>query len=462
MDCEKFESTMIDELYGELDELTSAAAKRHIGSCARCAAMLSGLKATRQVAVLPLVEPPPDLEARILDAARQAQKVVPIRGRFSRALSWAGSWAMRPQTAMAALFLLMIGSSALLLRSRAHRPAADGVAMRVSEQGAPAPQEVQAEAPLDSKEASKAHGALGHRSDMPAASAASPAPIAQGEALALATSTAMAAPTTATATGATALDRSGGGGSAGGAGGFGRGMARDQEEGKGAAPGKIAMNDESDLGAPNAGPIGGAPRPKAARPAPPPPPSQPAGRAEPSSASDPFADSLKKEAKDDKQKSADGDAAAAAYAARNYAEAAKLYDEQARRGDRRAALQAARSVRELSGCSAAVGRFDALSTSAWGTDVGYDATLEAGYCHRALGNDSLAQARFGRLLTVPSHAARAQAGINSLTAVASRKSAAKPASPPAATATQAPANARPPAQQQSRPNAAPPQSAEGF
>jgi hypothetical protein len=450
MDCEKFESTMIDELYGELDELTSAAAKRHAGGCARCAARLSGLKATRQVAVLPLVEPPADLEARILDAAREAQKVVPIRGRFSRALSWAGSWAMRPQTAMAALFLLMIGSSALLLRSRAHRPAADGVAMRVSEQGAPAPEEVQAEAPLDSKEASKAHGALGHRADMPAASAASPLPVAQGEALAFATSTPTPAPTTATATGATALDRSGGGGAAG----YGRGMARDQEEGKGAAPGKLALNDESELGAPNAGPIGGAPRPRAATPAPPPAP-KPGARAEPASpASDPFADSLKKEVKDDKNKSADGDAAGAAYAARNYAEAAKLYDEQARRGDRRAALQAARSVRELSGCSAAVGRFDALASSAWGTDVGYDATLEAGYCHRALGNDTLAQARFSRLLTVPSHAQRAQAGINSLTAVASRKSAAKPAAPPAATATQAPANTHAPAQQQSRPNAA--------
>jgi hypothetical protein len=29
MDCEKFESAMMDELYGELDEVTSAAVKRH-------------------------------------------------------------------------------------------------------------------------------------------------------------------------------------------------------------------------------------------------------------------------------------------------------------------------------------------------------------------------------------------------------------------------------------------------
>jgi hypothetical protein len=69
MDCEKFESAMMDELYGELDELTSAAAKRHIAGCARCASRLGGLRATRRVATIPMVDPPPDLEERILAAA---------------------------------------------------------------------------------------------------------------------------------------------------------------------------------------------------------------------------------------------------------------------------------------------------------------------------------------------------------------------------------------------------------
>src|SRR5262245_44864230 len=131
MDCERFENTMIDELYDELDEVTSAAAKRHVAGCARCASLLSGLKATRRIAVLPIVEPPADLEERILAAAREAQKVVPLRGRVSRAVSWAGRWAMRPQTAMAAVFLLMIGSSALLLRNKysASRSSASQVAV---------------------------------------------------------------------------------------------------------------------------------------------------------------------------------------------------------------------------------------------------------------------------------------------------------------------------------------------
>ena len=136
MDCEKFESTLLDELYDELDEVTSAAAKRHVGGCSRCAALLSGMKATRRLAVLPLVEPPADLEDRILAAAREAQKVVPLTRQASRAISRAGSWAMRPQTGMAAVFLLGIGLSALLLKGKHAAPPST---MTVSEQGEPVP-----------------------------------------------------------------------------------------------------------------------------------------------------------------------------------------------------------------------------------------------------------------------------------------------------------------------------------
>ena len=139
MDCEKFESALMDELYGELDELTSAAAKRHVSGCARCAALLGGLRATRRVAALPRVEPPADLEQRILDAAAAATpKVVPLRGRLARAVSLAGSWAMRPQTAMAAVFLVMIGTSVLLLRGKSSRAPASAE-MTVTEEGTPAP-----------------------------------------------------------------------------------------------------------------------------------------------------------------------------------------------------------------------------------------------------------------------------------------------------------------------------------
>ena len=78
MDCEKFESAMMDELYGELDELTSAAVRRHMAGCARCAALLGGLRATRRLATIPLVDPPADLEDRILRAASGTRPVVPL------------------------------------------------------------------------------------------------------------------------------------------------------------------------------------------------------------------------------------------------------------------------------------------------------------------------------------------------------------------------------------------------
>lgn len=133
MDCEKFESHLIDELYGELDDVTSAAMKRHASGCSRCSGLLGGLRATRKVAVLPLEPVPEGLEDRILSAARSAEKVVPIGSKFSRFVSRAGAWAMRPQTAMAAVFLLAIGSSVVLMNTRR-----DQARVAVEGQGAPA------------------------------------------------------------------------------------------------------------------------------------------------------------------------------------------------------------------------------------------------------------------------------------------------------------------------------------
>lgn len=180
MDCEKFDNVMLDELYGELDELTSAAAKRHLSGCARCAAQYAGMKATRRVAVLPLVEPPADLEDRIFARVKEAQKVVPMRARVIRLVSIAGSWAMRPQTAMAAVFLLMIGSSVLFIHAR--KDVASNAA-RVSiadEPGAPIPaaQATATASPreLDFGAAASAHGAEVAK---PAARAQPAAPIAE-------------------------------------------------------------------------------------------------------------------------------------------------------------------------------------------------------------------------------------------------------------------------------------------
>ncbi|MEZ4437831.1 MAG: tetratricopeptide repeat protein [Polyangiaceae bacterium] len=124
MDQDKFDQHLMGYLFDELDEVTAAAMKRKIEADADCRDLVAGLRATIEVAKLPLEEPSDDLEERILAAANVAQAGEPFHRKVLRSLSWAGSWAMRPQLAMAALLMLVIGSSVLLMRAR---PGAVGV-----------------------------------------------------------------------------------------------------------------------------------------------------------------------------------------------------------------------------------------------------------------------------------------------------------------------------------------------
>src|SRR5262245_46942264 len=133
MDCERFERVVLDLLYEELDELTAASARRHLEHCARCQAIMQGLRATREVGALPLVDPPDGLELRILEAERKARSRLPIRQRFGRAVSVLAGYAMRPQLAMAALLMLAIGSSLFFIRGRP----GDRERVQVTERGAP-------------------------------------------------------------------------------------------------------------------------------------------------------------------------------------------------------------------------------------------------------------------------------------------------------------------------------------
>ena len=142
MDCEKFDQHVIDALYDELDELTHAALKRHVEGCSRCAAIFTGLRATRDVGILPIEEPSDDLEARSSTPPPSRRSKTPWPRKVLRGLAWAGSHAMRPQLAMAALFFLVIGSSLLLLRAK---PGTGGFARCASPSAAPAP--VEADAP---------------------------------------------------------------------------------------------------------------------------------------------------------------------------------------------------------------------------------------------------------------------------------------------------------------------------
>ncbi len=118
MDCERFDRITLDFLYDELDELTAAAARRHLEHCVRCRGIVAGLRATREVGALPLVDPPEGLELRILEAERQMRGQLPFRQRAGRAVSVLAGYAMRPQLAMAALLLLVIGGGLVFFRQR--------------------------------------------------------------------------------------------------------------------------------------------------------------------------------------------------------------------------------------------------------------------------------------------------------------------------------------------------------
>ena len=173
MDCERFERVVLDLLYEELDELTAASARRHLEHCARCQSIAQGLRATREVGALPLVDPPDGLELRILEAERKARSGLPLRQRVGRAVSVLAGYAMRPQLAMAALLLLAIGSSLIFLRGRP----GDRERVQVTERGAPegdsdsvAILPIPAAEPMAAPEAAK-----------PAASAVAQAPKAEAE-----------------------------------------------------------------------------------------------------------------------------------------------------------------------------------------------------------------------------------------------------------------------------------------
>jgi TolA-binding protein len=150
MDCEEFEAAMRAAVDGELDEATSSAMSRHASGCPRCATALGRPRETRPASSAPLsADPLPNPERRILQAALAQAALatgsgakrtasLPFGGRLAVAVSVAGNWAMRPQTAMAALFLVMIATSVLLLRGKSSRAPASAE-ITVTEEGTPAP-----------------------------------------------------------------------------------------------------------------------------------------------------------------------------------------------------------------------------------------------------------------------------------------------------------------------------------
>ncbi len=397
MDCEAFEAAMMDDLYGELDELTAAAMKRHASGCSRCAAMLDGLRATRRVAAVPIIDVPSGLTERIL-AVAETQTVVPFRRRAARAVSVAGTWAMRPQSAMAAVFMVMLGSSLLLLRGRSSRAPAESE-VTVTERGTPAPVGPSPALPFAASE--PPFVPLGQA--LPAASAAPAARAAEAKVVA-------AAPAPATA----------------GANAPGADSPLDDMR---SAKARVARDEEGAGLAAGGGGGGFAAPPPAAAPMAAAAPMPVAAQAYASrgaaaeSAPSPF------------------DAAVRLYESGRFDEATRAFEALALQ-DVNADLYAARSIREGKGCRSAVARFDRVAHRANGSPPGWDALLEGAICYRSIGDFGSARVRLTPLLSVDSHRDRARAEIDRLGDVQAQGGAvaapakagharAAPASPPA-------------------------------
>lgn len=127
MDCEACNNLLLDHLYEELDEVRSAAVRKHLDGCTDCAAAFERLAGGRRVGRLlrPIEAPLPNAAlheaihaAAIANARPRAEggsesvaPVIPIGSvsRIPRWMSRVGEMAMRRQVAMAAVFLLMVG-----------------------------------------------------------------------------------------------------------------------------------------------------------------------------------------------------------------------------------------------------------------------------------------------------------------------------------------------------------------
>ena len=133
MDCERFDKVLLSLIYEELDELADSAAQRHCAQCARCGNLERALRAPTALGMMAVEPIPKGFDQRLLEAAVVEQKAQPLKNRLGRAVSVLAGYAMRPQAAMTAILLLMIGSALFLIRPE---PGQYG-SVQVTERGVP-------------------------------------------------------------------------------------------------------------------------------------------------------------------------------------------------------------------------------------------------------------------------------------------------------------------------------------
>jgi TolA-binding protein len=415
VDCERLDSLAIDLIdpdgSSELDPRAQREAEEHLAGCARCTSAVERLRGgLRAGAELGLEDPSSLLEARILTAAGALKPEVSFSRRIARAITTAGSFAMRPQIAMAAVLVVMVGTSIVLLRGGglpgAHRT-------KVTEEGTPV---ATLEPASPAVEGQGAPAVIGGEDK-------------QDKAKPKESPKAEAAPTPEGL--AKNLDKKSDD-TIGGA------EKAEKEESKAPAKDLVATADEDGYGdVPTSGAGGGTKGKSApAQAAPPPPPAAPmpiggvAGPADyeksptvtkkaagaPAPTSAPPATTTP----------ASYDDAMSAYKEARYAVAAKGFDAAAAAGQKpsSAYLYAARSYRATGSCALALPRFQKVVSSYPASPEAPHAALEGGQCAKALGDTATARALFEKAKTYPATQKQAE---NELAALAQPPAASPPA-----------------------------------
>jgi negative regulator of sigma E activity len=124
LDCSKIDELMMDWLYQELDESSSARVAEHVHGCARCSAEASALQRTRAAfRDLSPVDPPMAVSAILMhEAARRAPAVAVAAPRaggaedgfWARVRSWFRPIMLHPAAAAVAMLVLVAGVAGTL------------------------------------------------------------------------------------------------------------------------------------------------------------------------------------------------------------------------------------------------------------------------------------------------------------------------------------------------------------
>ncbi|MFW6031339.1 MAG: zf-HC2 domain-containing protein, partial [Myxococcota bacterium] len=147
MNCEQCESQLLSFLEEELPPDEAERARVHVAGCESCRSSLERLRTGQRLAArMPLESPDPDLDARVLEAARAraaeratttAEASAPVEERPAETpdranedggtfIDWLRGLTLGPQAAMATVMLLVVAIGLWYLPDLRKRPGAAG------------------------------------------------------------------------------------------------------------------------------------------------------------------------------------------------------------------------------------------------------------------------------------------------------------------------------------------------